>query len=188
MLYWFAVMWVGLASSRGCGKVCSRSFKDSTGMGEAGLGGVGIAAGGHVASADMLRTGFTIIHRLHNIYIKHVNSLYKTTGRTRERHFVHRLISKKQQRQATEFNALKSVLKVVRMILASRAAVWRWSRSSERRDPSLLSPNVFCQPPAVDPTCCRPLTTQPHPSTRRPLLGVDSLSTGETMVKVGARY
>ena len=63
MLYWFAVMWVALASSRGCGKVCSRSFKGNTGMwgGWTG-GGAGIAAGGHVASADMLRIGFTIIY------------------------------------------------------------------------------------------------------------------------------
>ena len=68
MLYWFAVMWVGLASSRGCGKVCSRSFKGNTGLGVGWIRGMGIAAGSHVASADMLRIGFTIIHRLHNIY------------------------------------------------------------------------------------------------------------------------
>ena len=30
--------------------------------GEAGLGGAGIAAGGHMASADMFRIGFTIIY------------------------------------------------------------------------------------------------------------------------------
>ena len=77
------------------------------------------------------------------MYIKHINTLYKTTGRTREWHFVHRLISKKQQRQAMEFNSLNSVLEVVRMILASRAAVWRGSRSSESSGSSLQSLNVF---------------------------------------------
>ena len=76
MLYWFAVMWVALASSRGCGKVCSRSFKGNTGMWGGWTGGAGIAAGGHVASADMLRIGFTIIYIG---YIqkkkKHINAL-----------------------------------------------------------------------------------------------------------------
>ena len=49
MLYWFAVMGVGLASSRGCGKVCSRSFKGNTGMWGGWTGGAGIAAGAQCA-------------------------------------------------------------------------------------------------------------------------------------------
>ena len=49
----------------------------------------------------------------------------KSTVRTRERHLVPRLISKKQQRQATGFNALNRDLEVVPMISASKAAVWR---------------------------------------------------------------
>ena len=74
MLYWFAVMWVGLASSRGCGKVCSRSFKDNTGM-RVGWTRGGNAAGGHVASTDKLRIESSIIYIGYIIYIKHVNSL-----------------------------------------------------------------------------------------------------------------
>ena len=68
MLYWFAVMWVALASSRGCGKVCSRSFKGNTGM-RVGWARGGNAAGGHVASTDKLKDWiYYHIYRLHNIH------------------------------------------------------------------------------------------------------------------------
>ena len=71
-----------------------------------------------------------------------------------------------------ELNALNSVLEVARMILASRAAVWRWSRSSERRDPSLQSLDVFSASPLLEPSL-PPLPPNHTPHQRPYLLGED---------------